>query len=164
MGLALLAGPWGHFRCLGASSAVLCRAPATLSSLENSATPSLTFIVSSHAGLTQSAVASYSSSRPTVQFESRKPAIKKPARHQWFYCAKDYDPMEPPPAQPLPPYAPAKARQKDYFQAYFQVRPKFQRGRSVTWLTSWAFRTGNYFVKGLSLQRQKVSAGAHSRA
>lgn len=65
------------------------------------------------------------------KISSRHPAIKYPARHQWRYCAEDYDPMEPVPKQQLPPYAPVRAHSKDYRKIYFQTRPQFHRGRCV---------------------------------
>lgn len=69
------------------------------------------------------------------KIRSRKPAIKAPARHQWRFCAEDYDPMEPFPerglAQDLPPYAPLRAHTKNYKQIYRETRPKFHRKRWV---------------------------------
>lgn len=58
---------------------------------------------------------------------SRKPAIKRPARHQWRYCDVNYDPMEPRPKQFLPPYAPPRAHQKDYRAIYFAEKPLHNR-------------------------------------
>eukprot|EP00775_Hariotina_reticulata_P009959 gene9959-10114_t len=63
------------------------------------------------------------------KIKSRKPAIKRPARHQWHYCNPDYDPMEPLPEQPLPPYASARAHTKNYRQLYFDGRPEHRRRR-----------------------------------
>lgn len=60
---------------------------------------------------------------------SRKPAIKKPARHQWHYCAPDYDPMLPKPSNPLPPYAPPRAHLKDYKAAFRAQMPQHHRNR-----------------------------------
>jgi hypothetical protein len=63
--------------------------------------------------------------------KSRKPAIKFPARHQWEFCAEDYDPMARNPSgpQPLPPYAPLKAYTKRYPKIFHETRPKFHRNR-----------------------------------
>jgi len=61
--------------------------------------------------------------------KSRKPAIKHPARHQWRYCAPDYDPMEPFEARPLPPYASWRAQLKDYNKIYHETKPQFRRNR-----------------------------------
>ncbi|KIZ01278.1 hypothetical protein MNEG_6686, partial [Monoraphidium neglectum] len=58
---------------------------------------------------------------------SRKPAVKKPARHQWHYCAVDYDPMLPKPSQPLPPYAPPRAHLKDYKAIFNSQMPRHNR-------------------------------------
>lgn len=60
---------------------------------------------------------------------SRKPAVKKPARHQWHYCAVDYDPMLPHPDQPLPPYAPPSAHMKNYKAVVATQMPKHHRNR-----------------------------------
>jgi hypothetical protein len=62
---------------------------------------------------------------------SRKPAIKRPARHQWHYCSLDYDPMEPLPEQYLPPYAPARAHSKNYGAVFAAGMPKHNRNRWV---------------------------------
>jgi hypothetical protein len=62
---------------------------------------------------------------------SRKPAIKRPARHQWHYCSLDYDPMEPVPEQYLPPYAPARAHSKNYGAIFAAGMPKHNRNRWV---------------------------------
>jgi hypothetical protein len=62
---------------------------------------------------------------------SRKPAVKKPARHQWHYCAPDYDPMLPHPSQPLPPYAPPRAHQKDYAAVFSAQMPRHHRNQCV---------------------------------
>lgn len=61
--------------------------------------------------------------------KGRKPAIKRPARHQWRYCAPDYDPMEPFEARPLPPYASWRAQLKDYNKIYHETKPQFWRNR-----------------------------------
>lgn len=45
--------------------------------------------------------------------QGRKPAIKRPARHQWHYCNPYYDPNRPLPAQMLPPHAPPSAHEVD---------------------------------------------------
>jgi hypothetical protein len=60
---------------------------------------------------------------------SRKPAIKRPARHQWHYCNPNYDPMEQVPEQQLPPYAPARAHSKDYRAIFLAGMPKHHRNR-----------------------------------
>jgi len=39
----------------------------------------------------------------------RKPAIKKPQRHQWHFCNPNYDPAERLPKSILPPHAPPSA-------------------------------------------------------
>jgi hypothetical protein len=65
---------------------------------------------------------------PPWRIPNRKPAIKNPARHQWFFCAVDYDPMELPPKQLLPPYAPRSAHGKDYRRIYVDNKPP-NRGR-----------------------------------
>jgi hypothetical protein len=63
------------------------------------------------------------------QIQSRKPAIKRPARHQWHYCNPAYDPMEPLPEQHLPPYAPDRAHSKDYRAIFLDNMPKHHRNR-----------------------------------
>jgi hypothetical protein len=70
------------------------------------------------------------------RIKSRKPAIKYPARHQWQFCAEDYDPMalSSSAPQPLPPYAPLKAYTKDYPRIMQQTMPKFHKNR-------WALRS-----------------------
>ncbi|KAI8467254.1 MAG: hypothetical protein J3K34DRAFT_523859 [Monoraphidium minutum] len=68
-------------------------------------------------------------SLPRGLVPSRKPAVKKPARHQWHYCASDYDPMLPHPRDPLPPYAPPRAHAKDYRAAFRTQLPKHGRNR-----------------------------------
>lgn len=60
---------------------------------------------------------------------SRKPAIKRPKRHQWHYCNPEYDPMDPLPQQHLPPYAPAPAFQKDYRAIYYAEKPLHHRNQ-----------------------------------
>jgi hypothetical protein len=65
------------------------------------------------------------------KIQSRKPAIKRPARHQWHYCSPDYDPMEPVPEQHLPPYASARAHSKDYGAIFAAGMPKHNRNRWV---------------------------------
>jgi len=54
---------------------------------------------------------------------NRKPAIKRPAPHQWHYCNIDYVPGSPPPKNPLPPWAPDKAYLKDYKAIFLKTRP-----------------------------------------
>lgn len=61
------------------------------------------------------------------RIKSRKPAIKRPARHQWHYCNPNYDPWDPLPKQNLPPYAPPSAFQKDYRAIYFAEKPLHNR-------------------------------------
>eukprot|EP00879_Flechtneria_rotunda_P016919 GHRR01017712.1.p1 GENE.GHRR01017712.1~~GHRR01017712.1.p1 ORF type:complete len:169 (+),score=55.36 GHRR01017712.1:258-764(+) len=63
------------------------------------------------------------------RIRSRKPAIKHPARHQWHVCLPGYDPMQPVPEQPLPPYAPAARHQKNYREIFLQEMPKHHRNR-----------------------------------
>lgn len=63
------------------------------------------------------------------KIQSRKPAIKRPARHQWHYCSPDYDPMMPKPMQHLPPFAPARAHEKDYRAVMLAGMPKHHRNR-----------------------------------
>jgi hypothetical protein len=48
----------------------------------------------------------------------RKPAIKRPARHQWYYCNPNYDPSAPRPARILPPHAPPSAADADDWQRF----------------------------------------------
>ncbi|GBF92183.1 hypothetical protein Rsub_05265 [Raphidocelis subcapitata] len=97
---------------------------------------------------------------------NRKPAVKKPARHQWHYCAPDYDPMLPHPSQPLPPYAPPRAHQKDYaaiFSAQMPVhhRNKFRRGwakqtklADEAWKAAWQRSRAQYERREAALQRR----------
>ncbi len=67
-----------------------------------------------------------------ARIASRKPALKKPSRHQWFYCDVDYDPLRQPDGfRPLPPYAPEWARAKNYQQIYYKERPKHHRNKWV---------------------------------
>ena len=68
-------------------------------------------------------------SLPRGLLRSRKPAVKRPARHQWHYCAPDYDPMLPHPRAPLPPYAPPRAHLTDYGAALRAALPAHRRGR-----------------------------------
>lgn len=58
---------------------------------------------------------------------NRKPAIKRPARHQWFYCGIDYDPMIEPPDTPLPPYAPKWASYKALDERSFKAVKAFDQ-------------------------------------
>jgi hypothetical protein len=54
---------------------------------------------------------------------SRKPAVLKPALHQWHLCSPLYDPAAPPPKQHLPPYAPERAKKKDYRAMMLASKP-----------------------------------------
>jgi hypothetical protein len=99
------------------------------------------------------------------KIRSRKPAIKAPARHQWRFCAEDYDPMAPFPAkglaQDLPPYAPLRAHAKDYKQIYRETRPKFHRGR---WVDGWVGGSEYVWGGGQITARGVFGAGGSSTA
>lgn len=57
-------------------------------------------------------------------FQNRKPAVKRPAAHQWRFCDANYDPMTPAaPDSRLPHYAPPWARKKDYRALDFEHKP-----------------------------------------
>ncbi|KAG2501827.1 hypothetical protein HYH03_000326 [Edaphochlamys debaryana] len=56
----------------------------------------------------------------------RKPAIKRPARHQWLYCNPNYDPAAPLPEVLRSPFAPPSASQiKDWatYQWHLRLQP-----------------------------------------
>eukprot|EP00955_Chlamydomonas_euryale_P013435 144864-Chlamydomonas_euryale.AAC.4 len=52
------------------------------------------------------------------QKPGRKPAIKRPQRHQWFFCNPRYDPHEPMPRRILPPHAPPSAAHVDDWRVF----------------------------------------------
>jgi hypothetical protein len=54
--------------------------------------------------------------------QSRKPAIKRPQRHQWHYCNPTYDPNQPLPTKMLPPHAPPAVEAQDEWRLFRQVR------------------------------------------
>jgi hypothetical protein len=107
---------------------------------------------------------------------SRKPAVKKPARHQWHYCDPAYDPSVAPPPPPAnvraPPFAPLWAQARDYRQAFLDAAPKPPRGRgafrrawrknlrlaSDRWKQAWQRRLAEADRKGQSVQRAADSA------
>lgn len=51
----------------------------------------------------------------------RKPAIKRPQRHQWYFCNPNYDALRPLPRRILPPHAPPSAAEVDDWRL-FQAR------------------------------------------
>lgn len=55
--------------------------------------------------------------------KTRKPAILKPDLHQWHLCSPSYDPAKPPPRQLLPPYAPERAKKKNYRALMYASKP-----------------------------------------
>lgn len=107
---------------------------------------------------------------------SRKPAVKKPARHQWHYCDPSYDPSVAPPPPPAnvraPPYAPLWAQARDYRQAFLAAAPAAPRGRGAhrrawrknlrlateRWKGAWQRRMAEADRRGASVQRAADAA------
>lgn len=56
--------------------------------------------------------------------KGRKPAIKSPNRHQWWYCNPNYDPNQALPTKMLSPYAPPSAAYVDDWAVYKRYLPK----------------------------------------
>lgn len=99
---------------------------------------------------------------------SRKPAIKRPQRHQWYYCNPNYSAAQALPSKILPPHAPPTAalqdeqqlfrqlahthRQRD-FKKYTQQFQRWVRLRDVDWR--------NAFQQGMS--RDMRAARTHER-
>lgn len=53
----------------------------------------------------------------------RRPAIKHPSRHQWYYCNPNYDATLKPPKKLLSPFAPPTAQYVDDWAAYQRTKP-----------------------------------------
>lgn len=73
--------------------------------------------------------------------QGRKPAIKRPARHQWLYCNPNFDPHHPLPPKMLTPYTPPTNLTQDEWQTYRNLKqthrqPSAERYRQkfVRWL------------------------------
>lgn len=72
---------------------------------------------------------------------SRKPAIRKPARHQWHFCDPTYSPHEPLPPKALTPFTPPTNLRQDEWQLFRaqqahsrQASPARYRAQFVRWL------------------------------
>ncbi len=96
-----------------------------------------------------------------VPGRSRKPAIKRPKRHQWHFCNPAYDPNQPLPPKILPPHAPPAARQQDEWEAYRRLRPTHwqrseQRYRQefMRWLALRDVDWRNAFQQGLAAEHK----------
>jgi len=76
--------------------------------------------------------------------QSRKPAIKRPARHQWHYCNPNYDPQHPLPPKMLTPYTPPTNLHQDEWQI-FRTQKQHHRQSS-------AERYRQQFVRWLALR------------
>lgn len=62
---------------------------------------------------------------------SRKPAIKRPSRHQWHFCNPNYDRSQPLPDKMLTPYDPPTAALQDEWQTYRRLLSQSKQ-RSTT--------------------------------
>jgi hypothetical protein len=89
--------------------------------------------------------------------QSRKPAVKKPKRHQWLFCNPNYDPHAPLPPKPLPPHAPGTAQLRDERHTFAQLLPAHEqasdrkfRQQFVRWLSLRDVDWRNAFTQGLA--------------
>jgi len=109
---------------------------------------------------------------------SRKPAVKRPARHQWHYCDPAYDPAAaapnpPPPANVrAPPFAPARAQATDFRRAFLDSAPGGGRGKGAhrrawrknlrlatdRWRAAWQRRLAEADARGKSVARAADAA------
>ncbi|KAJ9518884.1 hypothetical protein QJQ45_026271, partial [Haematococcus lacustris] len=69
------------------------------------------------------------------QKASRRPAIKKPARHQWHFCNPNYDKHQPLPAKMLPPHAPPSAERLDEWKLFKQLSANHRQGSTRRYIT-----------------------------
>ncbi|PNH03276.1 hypothetical protein TSOC_010681 [Tetrabaena socialis] len=105
----------------------------------------------------------------------RKPAIKRPARHQWLYCNPNYDPAAQLPKVLRAPYAPPSASATNDWQTYrhhLQQKPanredegryrrsfvRFLKLRDLDWRE--AFQRGVAEDKHLQQKRERLQAEA----
>lgn len=105
----------------------------------------------------------------------RKPAIKRPARHQWWYCNPNYTASDALPAVLRPPHAPPGSTASTDWEAYAKNKPgttdskqiakyrrefvQFMRLRDLDWRE--AFQRG---LAGDAKQRQKARKQAEEAA
>ncbi|KAF5838135.1 hypothetical protein DUNSADRAFT_3330 [Dunaliella salina] len=94
--------------------------------------------------------------------QGRKPAIKRPARHQWHYCNPNYDPQHPLPPKMLTPYTPATNLQQDEWQVFrtqkqHHRQPNAERYRQqfVRWLALRDLDWRNAFFEGIAADAKR---------
>jgi hypothetical protein len=110
----------------------------------------------------------------------RKPAIKRPARHQWHFCNPGYDAAQPLPRKILVPHAPPSAAASDDWATYRELRVeagamgvsgrrhrkalmRFLRLREVDWRN--AFQRGlAEHTDGVKEERRLEDEAARQRA
>lgn len=87
----------------------------------------------------------------------RKPAIKRPARHQWHYCNPGYSADHPLPPKMLTPFAPPSTLQQDEWQVFRAARPHHRQPSSqryrqqfVRWLKLRDLDWRTAFVEGVA--------------
>ncbi|GLC76209.1 hypothetical protein PLESTF_001749800 [Pleodorina starrii] len=105
----------------------------------------------------------------------RKPAIKQPRRHQWYFCNPNYDPTKPLPVAFRSPYAPPSAYEMSdqaEYQRHMSVMPpkgrdlrshrkefaRFQKLRELDWRE--AFQRGVAEDLRLSRKAERREADA----
>lgn len=103
----------------------------------------------------------------------RRPAIKNPARHQWYFCNPNYDPHTKPPRKLLTPFAPPTAQYLDDWAAYQRTKQSsdpehvwrhrrdfvhYLKLREVDWRT--AFQQGLSAEVKAAQKQQKLSQEA----
>ncbi len=148
-----------------ASAGSVCRGildSVSLPSLSSVATETLRASSSLSSSLSSSSPSS-SSSSPAAAWDwafvvgakpGRKPAIKRPQRHQWLYCNPTYDPNKPMPAKISTPHAPRSAAETDdwrLFNAAFGGKANAQRRKEfVRYLHLRDVDWRNAFHRGLA--------------